>query len=169
MSEIDPMVVKQANMLFNMYQISYVAKPTKLVVVSGNVNKISQIEIKAVSTWIKREDGVSTLMVDGMDPIRVDGDEGFSNVSWGTVQAAHGTVKFIICNQKQSRAPIVINGPVDVMELWYDAIRLLISNAPPETQTSVNYRDTLVHGLLLSNVPPEPLPVIPPAPEDLAF
>lgn len=152
-----------------MYQVSLIAKPTKFVVVPSNVTKEYQLEIKQRTTYVQNENGIYTLYIDDMEPLHVNGDDGFSQVSWGQIQGQNGPIKFIVCSQKSGfKAPVVLSGPFTEMELWYDALRYIVASTPPETETSKKYLNYIVHGFELPNSK-ESTPEVPPPPEDVNF
>ena len=56
-------------------------------------------------------------------------------IEWGTIEAPSGKMKYINITIKGDRSPLIIHGPTETMDLFFDALRL-ISNDQPITGTA---------------------------------
>jgi hypothetical protein len=53
----------------------------------------------------------------------------FEKIEWGTVSGQSGSMKYISITVRDDRTPIVLHGPTEIMELWYDGLRLVQGQA----------------------------------------
>jgi hypothetical protein len=60
----------------------------------------------------------------------------FEKIEWGSVSGQSSSMRFISITMKDDRAPIVLHGPTEIMELWYDGLRLVQGQAQVETAAS---------------------------------
>jgi hypothetical protein len=60
----------------------------------------------------------------------------FEKIEWGTVSGQSGNMKYIMITVRDDRTPIILHGPTEIMELWYDGLRLVQGQALVETAAS---------------------------------
>jgi hypothetical protein len=60
----------------------------------------------------------------------------FEKIEWGSITGQTGTIKYINIVLRDDRTPIILHAPTEVLELWYDGLRLLQGHAQVETPAS---------------------------------
>ncbi|OHT17405.1 hypothetical protein TRFO_12359 [Tritrichomonas foetus] len=138
------------------------------VVLRQSVSRASQLAtVKPIKCWCN-DRGV--LKIGG--PISKSFPaSSFESIQWGSIESAStGNVKFIVISLKNDRNPIVLHGPTEIMELWYDALKVVYLNAPfIETNSAKNKNEMFTKATTFANVQRQMTVEIPPPPDNYDF
>lgn len=97
------------------------------------------------SSYLETGKSCPVQFVPAEGAIRVKLDDGseksflvstFEKIQWGTVQAQSGDLKYINITIKGDRSPLILHSSTEIMEFWYDALRMLC-NQSIETPSSL--------------------------------
>jgi hypothetical protein len=90
-------------------------------------------------------------------------------ISWGGVPNPSGTTKFIVIAIKNDRAPTVLHAPIEVLELWYDGLRLVQGGSGFETSASKAKMEIFRKAVALASVERPMVMDMPPPPVNYNF
>jgi len=119
---------------------------------------IVSYSIKDKALIVRKENDTKTYLISSIE-----------KVQWGTVEDESGLLKYININFKNDRVPLVIHGPIESMELWYDGICVLSSNAPPETGSTKAKLEMFTKAIEIASYPTRNVFTVPDPPHDLNF
>ena len=84
-------------------------------------------------------------------------------------------IKFIDIKLKNDKQPLILLAPVDIMELWYDGLRMRLEQASqegqitPETKSSQKLLEMFTKACQLAKFSVVPTDDLPPPPTDMNF
>jgi hypothetical protein len=106
---------------FQKYLAALVQRARPFVFLRQAVSKISHLESgKQYPCSYTPQDKSLHVKVDDADkafPL-----ENFEKIQWQEVSGASGKLKYIQITLKGDRNPLILHGPTEIMELWYDAL-----------------------------------------------
>jgi hypothetical protein len=178
---------------FEQYLKALIQKPRLFVFLRQAVGRCSQIEnarhfpcsysAADSALHVKPEEGSSrttrfSVIVSTADRANADFTRdrtktfllsSFEKIEWGSVSGQSGSLKYINITVKDDRNPIVLHGPTEIMELWYDGLRLIHSQAPVETAASNAKIEVFTKAVGFAAMTRPTIMDDPPLPEDYKF
>jgi hypothetical protein len=160
--------------LFQRYVMGYIQDATPLVFQQSPVVKSGQLEhARPVSCRISFTD--SNLVVDSGKVVVSLSPLGLDAIEWGGVASSGGALKYIVLSFKNATDPVILYASaIETIELWFDGLRLLFFNAPPETRSSREVMAMFARAIAFAaeitgppkepEIPPPPSLDYPPAP-----
>jgi hypothetical protein len=145
---------------FEQYLKALIQKPRLFAFLRQTVGRCSQIEnarqypcnfnLADNSLHVKPEEATArttrfSMIVSSGEKPSADGTRekekifpasSFERIEWGNVSGQSGTMKFINITVKDDRAPLILHGPTEILELWFDGLRLVQGQAQVETAAS---------------------------------
>lgn len=144
---------------FEQYLKALIQKPRLFAFLRQTVGRCSQLEnarqyscnfsVADSSLHVKPEEPSArttrfSMIVSATDRPNPEGRErekvfpaaSFEKIEWGSVSRQSGTMKFITLTIKDDRTPIILHGPTEILELWYDGLRLVQGLTQVETAAS---------------------------------
>jgi hypothetical protein len=100
---------------------------------------------------------------------------GIEKIQMIEVTGASGKAKFINITLKADRTPVILHAPTEIMELWYDALRLALADVAGggkvqvETQASSQKVEVFRKAAAWANNKRPAVVEIPPPPQDFDF
>ncbi|KAH0792212.1 hypothetical protein GPJ56_003738 [Histomonas meleagridis] len=153
---------------FQKYLNAFIQEPRELVVLRQSVSKSSSLTIKPTQIQYFPQDQTVRIKQEGGD--RSYQINTFDKIEWGEVPGPSGNMKFINISIKGDRNPLILHGPSESMEFWYDALQVLHNkNAQPSTPSSLSRMEIFTKATEISKIPPSSNYTIPPPPPNLKF
>ena len=153
---------------FERYINSYISHPRDFVFLRQIVNKASSVESqKPVPCRFDQKDMSIKIKGDQGIPEKVFPVSSIDSIQWGSFDGPTGQTKLLIFVIKGDK-PVVLLGPQEAMDLWYDGIRMISKNKP-ETETSTQKMQTFEHALNYAQISIPEVVNIPPSPTNFQF
>ena len=162
---IDPLTI------YSIYQSNMLQMKVQFCFLKQIPQKASELDSKLSTLFLVRQYKEWVLNISDSDPIMLSTNEGreftIAQIKWEPVPERHNK-NYIHIITKQQRN-YVISGNQRDMELWYDGLRSLCLQLPPETETSKDFiaKLTAAKELCMQNIsePPE----VPPPPTNFDY
>ena len=102
--------------------------------------------------------------------------DNFDQIQWGHIES-NIKIKYICITLKNDKNPIILYGPKEIMELWYDGLQLTLTNQNTDipciqgviTDSSLDKIDIYTKALSYANINRNTIIKIPPPPPNYNF
>ena len=149
------------------YLESIIQVPRDFVFLHQQISKISQLEETKPSTvQFKLDDFSLHIKTDSGE--KVFPFSSFEKFEIKTFSGTNGDLKYISINIRGDKYPIILHGPIEVTELWYDGFNSLIKQEIA-TPSSLSKSEMFTKAVDYGNVQVRGDVEIPPLPDNYNF
>jgi hypothetical protein len=149
---------------FQKYLAALIQRSRPFVFLRQAVSKVSQIEAgkQCPCNYTPQDKSLHVKVEDADKAFPIDN---FEKIQWQEVSGASGKLKFIQVTIKGDRTPLILHGPTEIMELWYDALSSLKTDAnltyTPSSKAKIEVFGKAVHFAAIRrknviDIPPPP-------------